>query len=70
MLSAIPYKHSAAIPVGILLVYVTLFIVWLFSEYATLFRSEGPQQTDLAIQKDSSPIESTSKRSKGLNELL
>ena len=67
---AIPYNHPAAIPVGILLVYVILFIVQLFSKYATLFWTEGTQQADLAIQKDASPIESTSKGSKGLNELV
>ena len=66
---AIPYNHPAAIPVGILLVYVTLFIVRLFSKYATLFRPEGSQQTDLAIQEDTSSIEGTPKRSKSLDEL-
>ena len=67
---AIPYNHLAAIPVGILLVYVTLFIVQLFSKYAMLFWPEGSQQTDLAIQKDSSSNESTPKRSQGLAELF
>ena len=67
---AIPYNHPAAIPVGILLVYVTLFIVRLFSKYATLFRPEGSQQTDLAIQEDPSSIEGTPKRSKSSDELF
>ena len=70
MLYAIPYNHLAAIPVGILLVYVTLFIVQLFSKYAMLFHPEGSQQTDLAIQKDSSSTEGTPKRSKSSNELF
>ena len=67
---AIPDNHPAAIPVGILLVYVTLFIVRLFSKYATLFRPEGSQQTDLAIQEDTSSTEGTPKRSESLNELF
>ena len=70
MLYAIPYNHPAAIPVGILLVYVTLFIVRLFSKYATLFRPEGSQQTDLAIQENTSSTEGTPKRSKSSNELF
>ena len=41
MLYAIPYNHLAAIPVGILLVYIILFIVRVFSKYATLFWTEG-----------------------------
>ena len=53
---AIPYNHLAAIPVGILLVYVMLFIVRLFAKYAMLFRPEGSQQTDLAIQENTSSI--------------
>ena len=60
---AIPYNNLAAIPVGILLVYVTLFIVQLVSKYAMLFWPEGSQQTDLAIQENSSSIEGTPKRS-------
>ena len=67
---AIPYNHPAAIPVGILLVYVTLFIVRLVAKYATLFWPEGSQQTDLAIQENPSSIEGTPKRSKSLNELF
>ena len=67
---AIPYNHLAAIPVSILLVYVTLFIVRLFSKYATLFQPEGSQQTDLAIQEDTSSTEGTPKRSESLNELF
>ena len=70
MLYAIPYNHSAAIPVGILLVYVTLFIVRLFSKYAMLFRSERSQQTDLVIQEDTSSTKGTSKRSKSSDELF
>ena len=66
MLYAIPYNHPAAI----LLVYVTLFIVRLFSKYATLFWSERSQQTDLAIQEDTSSTEGTPKRSKSLDELF
>ena len=67
---AIPYNHLAAIPVGILLVYVTLFIVRLFSKYATLFRPEESHQTDLAIQENTSSTEGTPKRSESLNELF
>ena len=67
---AIPYNHLAAIPVGILLVYVTLFIMQRFSKYATLFQPEGSQQTDLAIQEDISSTEGTPKRSKSSNELF
>ena len=67
---AIPYNHLAAIPVGILLVYVTLFIVRVFSKYATLFRTEETQQTDLAIQKHSSPIESTTEGGQSSHKLL
>ena len=67
---AIAYNHPAAIPVGILLVYVTLFIVPLVAKYAMLFRPEGSPQTDLAIQENSSSIEGTPKRSKSLNELF
>ena len=70
MSHAILYNHPAAIPVGILLVYVTLFIVQLFSKYATLFRPQGSQQTDLAIQEDTSSTEGTLKRSKSLDELF
>ena len=70
MLYAIPYNHLAAISVGILLVYVTLFIVRLFSKYATLFQTDGSQQTDLSIQKDSPSTESTPKGSQGLDELF
>ena len=67
---AIPYNHLAAIPVGILLVYVTLFIVRLVAKYATLFQPERSQQTDLAIQENPSSIEGTPKRSESLNELF
>ena len=67
---AILYNHLAAIPVGILLVYVTLFIVRLFSKYAMLFQPEGSQQTDLAIQEDTSSTEDTPKRSKSSDELF
>ena len=67
---AILYNHPAAIPVGILLVYVTLFIVRLVSKYAMLFRPEGSQQTDLAIQENTSSIEGTPKRSESSNELF
>ena len=70
MLYALPYNHPAAIPVGILLVYVTLFIVELFSQYATLFWPEGSQQTDLAIQENTSSTEGTPKRSESSNELF
>ena len=70
MLYAIPYNHLAAIPVGILLVYVTLFIVRLVAKYATIFQPEGSQQTDLAIQENPSSIEGTPKRSESLNELF
>ena len=70
MLYAIPYNHPAAIPVGILLVYVTLFIVRLFSKYAIVFQPEGSQQTDLAIQEDTSSTEGTPKRSKSSDELF
>ena len=67
---AIPYNHLATIPRGILLIYVTLFIVQLFSKYATLFWPEGSQQTDLAIQEDTSSTEGTRKRSKSSDELF
>ena len=70
MLYAIPYNYPAAIPVGILLVYVTLLIVRLFSKYATLFQPEGSQQTDLATQEDTSSTEGTPKRSKSSDELF
>ena len=67
---AIPYNHPAAIPIGILLVYVILFIVWLFSKYATLFWPERSQQTDLAVQENSSSSESAPKGSQGLDEFF
>ena len=67
---AIPYNHLSAIPVGILLVYVTLFIMRLFSKYVMLFWPEGSQQTDLAIQEDTSSTEGTPKRGESLNELF
>ena len=70
MLYVIPYNHPAAIPVGILLVYVILFIARLFSKYATLFRPEGSQQTDLAIQEDTPSTAGTSKRSESSDELF
>ena len=70
MLYAIPYNHPAAIPVGILVVYVTLFIVGLFLKYAMLLWPEGSQQADLAIQEDSSSTESTPKRSQSSDELF
>ena len=70
MLYAIPYNHPAAIQVGKLLVYVTLLIMRLFSKYAMLFQPEGSQQTDLAIQEDTSSIEGTPKRSKSSDELF
>ena len=67
---AIPYNHPAAIPVGVLLGYVILFIAQLFSKYATLFWPEGSQQTDLAIQENTSSTEGTPKRSESSNELF
>ena len=70
MLYAIPYNHPAAIPVGILLIYVILFIVQVFSKYATLFQTKGTQQTDLAIQKDSSPTESVTEGGQSSDEFL
>ena len=51
MLYAIPYNHPAAIPVGILLVYVTLFIMQLFSKYATLLGQKGHNKQTWQFRK-------------------
>ena len=69
MLYAIPYNHLAAIPVGILLVCDIIHCVTVF-KYPTLFLPEGSQQTDLAIQENTSSIEGTPKRSESSNELF
>ena len=67
---AIPYNHPAAIPIGILLVYITLFIMRLITNYATILQPEGTQQADLTILQNTSPTLSVTKGSKGSHELL
>ena len=42
----------------------------LLTKYATLFRPEGSQQTDFAVQEDTPSTESITKRSQGLHELF
>ena len=67
---AILYNHLAAIPVGILVVYITLFIVQQLRKYAMLLQPEGSQQADLAISENTPSTETITKGSESLHELF
>ena len=51
---ALSYNDPRAIPVGILLTYILLSITKWFLKYAQILWPQRPQQTDFAVQEDTS----------------
>ena len=70
MLDALPYDDPCAIPVGILVTYLILLLIKTILKYAQILRTQGPQQTNMAIQENTPATQTVPERDSGKDRLF
>ena len=66
----LPYDNARAIPIGILMTYLVLLLIKTVLKYAQIFRTQGPQQTNMAILQNTPATPDLSERDSGEDRFL
>ena len=70
MSDALPYDDPRAIPIGILVTYLVLLLIKIVVKYAQILRTQGPQQTNVAISQNTPATLDLSERDSGEDRFL